>query len=164
MIKTSAQFCDIEVGKLLVSDDFLLGNVLTLWASRAAGSGTGDSREQVPLSCTHMGRKCKKNPTLYWRKLNEHSENVSFDSEFALAFEIQRFKVAFFIVFLNANFLNANFSFCNIKFSIHFNYLWILSLHLSLGQYYFIKQVSLMHTKMLLVIIKLQFVDSRRPF
>ena len=106
----------------------------------------------------------KKKPTLYWRKLNEHSENVSFDSEFALAFEIQRFKVAFFVVFLNANFLNANFSFCNIKFSIHFNYLWILSLHLSLGQYYFIKQVSLMHTKMLLVIIKLQFVDSRRPF
>ena len=41
---------------------------------------------------------------LTWRKLNELSENVSFNSEFDLAFEIQLFKVACFI-FLNANFL-----------------------------------------------------------
>ena len=39
---------------------------------------------------------------LFSRKLNELSENVSFDSEFALAFEIQSFKAAFF--FLNAKF------------------------------------------------------------
>ena len=103
MIKTSTQFCDTEVGKLLVSDDFLLGNVLTLWASQATGSDTGGSRERIPLSCTHMGRACKKT-TLYWRKLNELSENVSFYSEFALAFEIQPFKVVLFVVFLNANF------------------------------------------------------------
>ena len=38
--------------------------------------------------------------------LNELSENVSFDSEFALAFEMQPFKVAFFLFF----FFNANFS------------------------------------------------------
>ena len=42
--------------------------------------------------------------TLFWRKLNELSENVSFDSEFALAFEIQPFKGSFFRVFLNDNF------------------------------------------------------------
>ena len=105
MIKTSTQSCDTEVGKLLVSDDFLLGNVLTLWASQATGSGTGGSKERIPLSCTHMGRSCKKKTTtLYWRKLNKLSENVSFYSEFALAFEIQPFKVVFFVVFLNANF------------------------------------------------------------
>ena len=40
---------------------------------------------------------------LTWGKLNELSENVSFNSEFDLAFEIQLFKVAGFI-FLNANF------------------------------------------------------------
>ena len=39
---------------------------------------------------------------LFWIKLNELFENVSFDSEFILAFDIQPFKVAFF--FLNANF------------------------------------------------------------
>ena len=39
---------------------------------------------------------------LFWKKLNELFENVSFDSEFILAFDIQPFKVAFF--FLNANF------------------------------------------------------------
>ena len=37
-------------------------------------------------------------------KLNEFSENVSFDSEFALAFEMQPFKVVSFVFFLNANF------------------------------------------------------------
>ena len=37
--------------------------------------------------------------TLLWRKLNELTENVSFDSEFALAFEIQPFKVSFFSFF-----------------------------------------------------------------
>ena len=39
---------------------------------------------------------------LFWIKLNELFENVSFDSEFILAFDVQPFKVAFF--FLNANF------------------------------------------------------------
>ena len=39
---------------------------------------------------------------LFWIKLNELFENVSFDSEFILAFDIQPFKVAFF--FLIANF------------------------------------------------------------
>ena len=39
---------------------------------------------------------------LFWIKLNELFENVSFDSEFILAFDIQPFKVGFF--FLNANF------------------------------------------------------------
>ena len=42
--------------------------------------------------------------TLFWRKLNEISENVSFDSEFTLGFQIQSSKVAFFGFFLNANF------------------------------------------------------------
>ena len=37
-------------------------------------------------------------------KLNELSENISFDSEFALAFEIQSFTVVSFVFFLNANF------------------------------------------------------------
>ena len=41
--------------------------------------------------------------TLFERKLNELSENVSFDSEFILAFEIQPFKVSFF-VFLKCQF------------------------------------------------------------
>ena len=31
--------------------------------------------------------------------MNELSENVSFDSEFALAFEIQPFKIPFFVFF-----------------------------------------------------------------
>ena len=38
------------------------------------------------------------------RILNEISENVSFDSELALAFEIQSFTIAFVVVFFNANF------------------------------------------------------------
>ena len=38
--------------------------------------------------------------TLFCGKLNELSENASFDSEFAVAFEIQLFKVATFVVFL----------------------------------------------------------------
>ena len=39
--------------------------------------------------------------------LNELSENVSFDSEFALAFETQnRLKLRFLFFFLNANFSN----------------------------------------------------------
>ena len=38
--------------------------------------------------------------TLFCGKLNELSENASFDSEFAVAFEIQPFKVATFVVFL----------------------------------------------------------------
>ena len=40
---------------------------------------------------------------LFLRKLNELSENVSFDFEFTLAFEIKLFKAAFFF-FLNAKF------------------------------------------------------------
>ena len=35
--------------------------------------------------------------TSFSKKLNEFSENVSFDSEFAPAFEIQPFKVLFFV-------------------------------------------------------------------
>ena len=42
--------------------------------------------------------------TLFWRKLNELSRNVSFDSEFTLAFEIKPFKIAFFLFFFNVNF------------------------------------------------------------
>ena len=38
--------------------------------------------------------------TLFCGKLNELSENASFDSEFAVDFEIQPFKVATFVVFL----------------------------------------------------------------
>ena len=38
--------------------------------------------------------------TLFLRKFNEISQNVSFDSEFALAFEMQLFKAAFFVFFL----------------------------------------------------------------
>ena len=41
---------------------------------------------------------------LFWRKSNGLSENVSFNSEFALAFEIKPFKVAFFLFFFNVNF------------------------------------------------------------
>ena len=37
--------------------------------------------------------------TLFVTKLNELYENVGFDSEFALAFEIKPFKVAFFCCF-----------------------------------------------------------------
>ena len=37
--------------------------------------------------------------TLLERRLNEVSENVSFDSEFALAFEVQPFKVVLFVFF-----------------------------------------------------------------
>ena len=39
--------------------------------------------------------------TLFVTKLNELYENVGFDSEFALAFEIKPFKVAFFVVFIS---------------------------------------------------------------
>ena len=42
--------------------------------------------------------------TLFWRKLNELSRNVSFDSEFTLAFEIKPFKIAFFLFFLTSIF------------------------------------------------------------
>ena len=35
--------------------------------------------------------------TLFERKLNEVFKYVSFDSEFVLAFEIQKFKVVFFV-------------------------------------------------------------------
>ena len=38
--------------------------------------------------------------TLFCGKLNELSENASFDSEFAVDFEIQPFKIATFVVFL----------------------------------------------------------------
>ena len=37
--------------------------------------------------------------TLFLRKLNELSEKVSFDSDFDLVFEMQPFKVAFFLYF-----------------------------------------------------------------
>ena len=70
-------------------------NSLSRWA---ACSGTGGCRGRSPLSCTHMGRTCKKT-TLFWRKLNAFSENVSFDSELTLAFEIQPFKDALFVLF-----------------------------------------------------------------
>ena len=69
---------------------------------RAACSDTGGCRGRNPLPCTHMGRACKKT-TLFWRKLNALSENVSFDSELTLAFEIQPFKDALFVFFLYAN-------------------------------------------------------------
>ena len=42
--------------------------------------------------------------TLFCRKLNELSENASFDSELAGAFEIQPFKVAIFVFFLVSTF------------------------------------------------------------
>ena len=76
-------------------------SVLTLWAPQAAGSGTRGCRGQSPLLCTHEGRACKNH--LLLKILNELSENVSFDFhfEFALSFEKQPFKVAFFyFVFL----------------------------------------------------------------
>ena len=41
---------------------------------------------------------------MFQRKRNELCENASFDSEFALAFEIQQFKVAFFVVFFKCQF------------------------------------------------------------
>ena len=56
--------------------------ILTLWARRVTGSGTGGCRGWSPLPC---------------KKLNELSENVSFDSELALSFAIQTFKAACFI-------------------------------------------------------------------
>ena len=43
--------------------------------------------------------KSVKKTTLFSRKLNELSENVGFDSEFTLTFEIQPFRVAFFVYF-----------------------------------------------------------------
>ena len=43
--------------------------------------------------------KSVKETTLVSRKLNELSENVGFDSEFTLTFEIQPFRVAFFVYF-----------------------------------------------------------------
>ena len=45
------------------------------------------------------GQSVQKN-TLFWRKSNELSRNISFDSEFTLAFEIQSFKIVFFVFFL----------------------------------------------------------------
>ena len=48
--------------------------------------------------------KSVKKTTLFSRKLNELSENVGFDSEFTLTFEIQPFRVAFFCLFLKVNF------------------------------------------------------------
>ena len=45
-----------------------------------------------------MGKAYKKQP-FFEKKLNELSENVSFDSEFALAFEIQPLKDAPFVFF-----------------------------------------------------------------
>ena len=41
--------------------------------------------------------------TVFVTKLNELFEDISFDSEFARAFETEPFKIAFF-VFLNTNF------------------------------------------------------------
>ena len=70
---------------------------LTLWALRAAGSGTGVVGCGDPCRVRTWVEREKNNP--FWRKLNELSENVSFDSEFALAFEIQPFKFPFFVFF-----------------------------------------------------------------
>ena len=53
----------------------------------------------TPLQCTHLSRPCKKT-TLFQRKLNELPGNVSFDSEFVLAFEIQPFRIAFLVFLL----------------------------------------------------------------
>ena len=58
----------------------------------------GGGRGWSPLSCTHASGLCRKKP-LFWRKFNGPSDNVSFDSELALAFEIQAFKVAIFDFF-----------------------------------------------------------------
>ena len=80
---------------------FLTNLNLTLCAQWAAGSSTRVVWGRAPCHVPKWGEHAKNNPFL--KKLNELSENVSFDSEFALAFEIQPFKVAFF-VFLNANF------------------------------------------------------------
>ena len=44
--------------------------------------------------------------TLFWRKLNKLSENLSFASIFVLVFDIEPFKVDFFVVAV----LDANFS------------------------------------------------------
>ena len=49
---------------------------------------------------------------LFLRKLNELSENVSFDFEFTLAFEIKLFKAAFFFFF-------------NVKFSKNSRAEWV---------------------------------------
>ena len=88
-----------EIDKKSKSKTFTSSS-LTLWARRAASSSNGGFRGRCPLPWSHVGRACKKT-TLFWRKLNELSENVSFDSEFALGFEIQsQFKVSFFYFFL----------------------------------------------------------------
>ena len=68
---------------------------------RAACSDTWVFRRQSFLACTHIGRVSKQT-TLHSAKLNKRYENVSFHSEFALAFKIQAFKVAFFVN-LNTN-------------------------------------------------------------
>ena len=78
------------------------GSSLTLLARRAPGRSTGDCKRRSPMPCTHVVERAKNNPV--WIKLNELSQNVSFDSEFALAFEIQPFKVPFFAFFLNGIF------------------------------------------------------------
>ena len=51
-----------------------------------------------PPTVYPRGQSVQKN-TMFQRKMNELCENASFDSEFALAFEIQQFKVAFFVFF-----------------------------------------------------------------
>ena len=86
---------------LIVNFSFLFSSwsmLLTYIAPRAAGSGTDGCRGRSLLPCTD-DVECRKT-TLFWGKLNELSENISFDSEFVLAFEIQPFKVAFFVFFL----------------------------------------------------------------
>ena len=68
-----------------------------------------------------MGRACK-DPHYFEENLNELSENVSFDSEFTLAFEIQLFKVAllFFLMPIFQSILGAEW----VKNIFFTDYLW----------------------------------------
>ena len=56
---------------------------------------------QSPLPCTHVSGACKKQPC-FKENWMDFPKMLAFNSEFALAFVIQPFKVKF--VFLNANF------------------------------------------------------------
>ena len=64
--------------------------------SRATGRNTGSWRSGTPCPALTCVESAKNHPVL--KKMNELSENVSFDSKFVLAFEIHRLKVSGFFL------------------------------------------------------------------
>ena len=82
---------------------YFTASSFTLWAQRVGRTSTLGSRGRSHLLRTHWVERAKNNLVL--QKLNEITENVSFDFQFTQAFkEIQPFKVSLFVFVLNANF------------------------------------------------------------